>query len=313
MPRYAPLIPLLSLLGACAQAPPPATDGFATLADGARLYYQRLGTGEQVVVIPMAVYLSDALAPLAEGRQLILYDPVGRGRSGPTDTARVSLDREVADLEELREALGIERMALLGWSGLGMQMAVYAMRHPDRVTRLVQVSPVPPAESIMLSAGGDTRAARVDTAAVTSLLGRHGRGDFADDPAGFCRQYNALSQPGSFADPSHLAKVPDLCEHPNEWPLNLWPYFGALLGSFRGYDWRDSIRALEIPRLVIHGREDGIPLAGAQAWVEGYPNSRLIVLSPAGHFPFLERPAEFFPAVDRFLNGEWPPEARGLP
>jgi pimeloyl-ACP methyl ester carboxylesterase len=38
----------------------------------------------------------------------------------------------------------------------------------------------------------------------------------------------------------------------------------------------------------------------------------LIVLEDAGHFPFIERPDVFFPAVDAFLDGEWPPEARGL-
>lgn len=67
-----------------------------------------------------------------------------------------------------------------------------------------------------------------------------------------------------------------------------------------------SWRAGEIPRLVIHGREDGIPLAGAEAWVAGHPTARLLVLSPAGHFPFLEQRELFMQAVDEFLRGRWP-------
>jgi pimeloyl-ACP methyl ester carboxylesterase len=76
-----------------------------------------------------------------------------------------------------------------------------------------------------------------------------------------------------------------------------------LMGDF---DWLDEIGAPGIPRLVVHGREDGIPLAGARAWAAGFPNARLLVLSPAGHFPFLEQPDTFFPAVNRFLSGDWP-------
>ena len=82
-----------------------------------------------------------------------------------------------------------------------------------------------------------------------------------------------------------------------------------MLGSFGDYDWREEIGELEIPRLVIHGREDGIPVEGGRAWAAGFPTARFLELSPAGHFPFLEQPDVFFQAVDRFLNGEWPPEA----
>jgi pimeloyl-ACP methyl ester carboxylesterase len=95
--------------------------------------------------------------------------------------------------------------------------------------------------------------------------------------------------------------------------VNIWPYFGKLLGSFGNYDWRPQLANLRVPRLVIHGREDGIPLAGARAWAAGFQDARLLVLSPAGHFPFIERPNEFFPAVDQFLRGAWPAAAVTVP
>lgn len=57
----------------------------------------------------------------------------------------------------------------MGWSGLGMETAFYAIRHPDRVSRLMQVAPVPPSASIMRRAGGDARAARVDRDSLAAL------------------------------------------------------------------------------------------------------------------------------------------------
>ena len=280
--------------------------GHAAMEDGTRIYYEVVGEGEQVVVVPMAMYLSEALSPLAEGRRIVFYDPRNRGRSDAADLATVSLDRQVRDLEALRAALRIEEMALIGWSGLGMEMAVYAIRHPERVTRLVQVSPVPPTAAMMASIG-DRRSGRVDRAAVAAVDSLAEAG--AIDSGEHCRRRRALTERANFEDPALAERVPDPCRFENEWPVNLWPYFEALLGSFGNYDWREEIGELQIPRLVIHGREDGIPVEGGRAWAAGFPAARFLEVSPAGHFPFLERPDVFFPAVGRFLDGEWPPEA----
>lgn len=307
---------LLVALPACRQvehvAPAAVTEGFITTDDGIDLYYRSVGAGRQTLVVPMALYLQAPLAPLAANRRVVFYDPRNRGRSEASGLDHVSLERQVADLEALRSQLRIERMALLGWSGLGMEMAVYALRYPARVTRLVQVSPVPPAASIMQS-GGDVRAEAVDQEALDELDRQAGLGVFEGRPAEYCRRYNAITLPGSFADGALAGRVPDPCEHENEWPENLWPYFGALLPSFGDYDWRPGLRALSLPRLVIHGREDGIPLAGAVAWVEGYDAARLLVLSPAGHFPFIEQREKFLAAVETFLDGRWPAGAEALP
>ena len=82
-----------------------------------------------------------------------------------------------------------------------------------------------------------------------------------------------------------------------------------LLPSFGDYDWRDDLQDLKVPRLVIHGREDGIPLSGAEAWVTGYAEARLLVLSPSGHFPFIEQKEVVVTAINTFLGGKWPQDA----
>jgi pimeloyl-ACP methyl ester carboxylesterase len=303
----------VALCGAVACSPerPPASDpevpreeGFVDTEDGARIRYVMLGEGSQVVMIPMAEYLARPLAPLAYGRRLLFYDPRSRGPSDPARPGTATEDREIRDMETLRVALGIDTMAVLGWSGLGKQVAVYASRHPERVTRVVQVAPVPPSpDSYPQEEGAPAREDRMDIAALTALDERWSAGTFDGDAAAYCRDRNALTLPASFADPSRWTLAPDLCGYENEWPQNLATYFDELLPSFGDYDWRDSIRAVARPRLVVHGREDGIPLAGARAWVDGDPRASLVVLSPAGHFPFLEQPERFFAAVDAFLAG----------
>ncbi|MGH7589411.1 MAG: alpha/beta fold hydrolase [Gemmatimonadota bacterium] len=288
-------------------------EGYVTAEDGTRLFYKTIGDGPEQIVVPVGLFLEEALGPLAnDERRLVFYDPRGRGRSDSPDTLRVSLDHQISDVEAIRSGLGIERMALIGWSGLGMEMVVYAMRHPDRVTRIVQVAPVAPRNTPHNERAYAERERRIDQAALEHLEERSASGEFSEDPAGYCRARSAITRVASFADPERAAEVPDVCGYPNEWADNLGPLFRALMGSFGDYDWRAGLGSLDVPRLVIHGAADAFPVEGSREWVEGHPNARLIVLEDAGHFPFIERPDAFFPAVDAFLDGEWPPEAQDL-
>jgi pimeloyl-ACP methyl ester carboxylesterase len=288
--------------------------GYVATDDGIRLFYRTVGDGPLTVVIPVALYLDPALRPLAAPeRRLVFYDLRARGRSDAGDRSQVTLDREVADLEAVRRGLGIDTMVLVGWSGLGMELAVYTMRHPKRVSRLVQVTPVAARDLPYNEVAFRTRAERTDSAALAALEARHQRGDFGADPAAYCRALWEVTGPANFADPGHMADVPDACRFPNEYPDSLNLLFEALLGSFDGYDWRDAVATLRIPRLVIQGAEDAFSLEGTREWVPPESNACLLVVERAGHFPFLERPDVFFPAVDGFLRGNWPPEGRGRP
>lgn len=289
----------------------PVDSGFVTTDDGIRLFYRTVGDGGLEIVIPVAFYLEDALLPLAApDRRLVFYDPRGRGRSEAGDRSHVTLDRQIADLEALRTGLGIDSMVLLGWSGLGMEMFVYTVRNPDRVRALVQVAPVAARDEPHNARAYATRLERTDTAAVRQL---RERGEFADEPAAYCRALHDLTMPVNLADPAFMAEVPDPCVFPNEYPDSLSPLFGALLSSFAGYDWRDAAAALPIRRLVIHGAQDPFPVEGSREWVAPGSNARLLVIHMAGHFPFLEQPDLFFPAVEAFLRGEWPVGGEAFP
>lgn len=284
--------------------------GFVLMDDSVRLFYKTVGRGEHDIVIPVRFYLEGALRPLASpDRRLVFYDPRARGRSEAGDRSIVTLDRQVADLDVLRASLGIDSMTLIGWSGLGMETFVYAMRHPDRVRQLVQVAPVAARDEPHNARAYATRLAHTDTAGLRTLRERRAGGEVEADPAGHCRALNAITMPVNFADRSYADSVPDTCRFPNEYPDSLGPLFDALLGSFRGYDWRNAAAALPIRRLVIHGAEDAFPLEGSQEWVPPGSSARLLVIDRAGHFPFVERPDVFFPAIAAFLRGDWPPGA----
>jgi pimeloyl-ACP methyl ester carboxylesterase len=199
------------------------------------------------VLVPVAVYHGTRLDALAKGRRLVLYDPRGRGRSDSVPPAKVSLDHQIHDLETIRRAVGAEKVALIGWSGLGMELFVYASRHPDRVTRLVQLDPVPPRRDPYMQAMMADRQIRTDSARMAALQARKARGEFERDEASWCREVSRLTRPASFGDTRVASQVQDVCGFQNEWPSRLGPYFDALLGSFGAFDRRPELSRVKIP------------------------------------------------------------------
>jgi proline iminopeptidase len=114
--------------------------------DGTDLAYRVSGAGLPVICLPGgpmqdSVYLGD-LGGLSAHRQLIMMDYRGTGQSAiPQDTASYRCDRLVDDVEALREHLGLDRLDLLAHCAGANLAALYVARHPDRVGKLVLVTP----------------------------------------------------------------------------------------------------------------------------------------------------------------------------
>ncbi len=111
-------------------APLSVQEGYAITPDSVRLYYRVADDGEETVPAPFALFHGTALDSLARGRRIVTYDPRGRGRSDSVAPERVSLDLLLGDLETIRRTVGAERVAIIGWSGGGMEMFVYACETP---------------------------------------------------------------------------------------------------------------------------------------------------------------------------------------
>ena len=302
---------LLSAQSAHAQASPRPTEGFARADDGRRLYYRVDGQGADTVVVPLAVWLAPELQPLARNRVVIFYDPRSRGRSDmEPDTAKLGIDADVADLEAVRRHFKLGRMQLLGWSYFGGMAAQYAMRHPERVTRLVQLHPITPRRDPYLDRDMGERRRRGDATAWQQLQQLQRDGAPQRDPIGYCRTANRFFFSLQVADTASLrAFKADVCSVENERSLDR---LFARAPAARPYDWRPQVAQLRVPTLVVHGTQDPIPLEGVREWAMR-PEARIFLVQRAGHFAFAERPDRLFPALEEFLGGTWPATAERVP
>ncbi len=138
-------------LSACGDpAASPLHQGYVQAADGVELYYRTVGDAPDTAVVLHGGpgfdhgYLAPDLEPLAESFTLFVYDQRGSGCSTlGSEPDLVNLEAHVADLDPAREHSGLERLAILGHSWGGPLAGQYALARPDRVSRLVLVSPEP--------------------------------------------------------------------------------------------------------------------------------------------------------------------------
>jgi DNA-binding winged helix-turn-helix (wHTH) protein/pimeloyl-ACP methyl ester carboxylesterase len=135
-----------------AEAPPTAAKElrqeiqFCTSSDGVRIAYARVGEGEPVIKAGNwlnhleydweSPVWSHLLKWMAGNWHLVRYDARGNGLSD-RDVLDISFDAFVRDLEAVADASGFERFTLFGASqGCAVSIA-YAVKHPDRVKKLV--------------------------------------------------------------------------------------------------------------------------------------------------------------------------------
>jgi pimeloyl-ACP methyl ester carboxylesterase len=133
----------------------------------------------------------------------------------------------------------------------------------------------------------------------------------ASDPVAMCREFSLLVlSVYTYSRTMDIGFKGDVCAGPKE-SVRQWRTTNAhvwrSLGDFNLVAKTASVKA---PVLVIHGIADVIPLRGSEFWAYGYPNGRLLIIEKAGHITHVERADVFFPAVEMFLNGSFPAEAK---
>jgi proline iminopeptidase len=272
-------------------------------ADGTELAYSLQGDGAPLVCVPggpmrAAAYLGD-LGGLSESRQLVMLDLRGTGRSAvPADPASYRCDRLTDDIGALVDHLGTSSVDLLAHSS-GANVAVqYAARCPQRVSRLVLITPSGRAAG--LQPDRDTRLA------VLKL--RRGEPWFGDAAAAFDRieagtgtdedwdatapffygRWDAIARAHSAAGETQV----------NEAAADA---FGAD-GAFDPPALRAALGGFCSPVLVLAGGVDlQWPPAVLAEFATLFPAARFVVQPNAGHYPWLDDAAWFVTAVTTFL------------
>jgi proline iminopeptidase len=286
--------------------PKPRESGY-TGSTAVPLYWVRYGPADSGPVLllhggPGAEHeylLPQRLAIGAGRRGLVTYDQRGGGRSRSDDRTPVTWRTQVEDLGRIVAELGIAPLDIVGYSWGGLLAMLYAIEAAaGRVTpaprRLVLVDPAPVTRAYRDQFEGEFNRRQMSDRirGQRTKLAESGLRD--SDPEGYKQRAFELSVAGYFADPD---KSRDLTPFRvvGRVQQSIWESLGDFDLTAPGQ--LDTVR---VPTLIIHGRQDPIPVASSEAAAKSL-GARLVILDQCGHVPYVEQPDQLFAAINAFL------------
>jgi len=322
--RIARILFLLALLcglrpvpATTAQTLPPGMDAFDELqrnvwylptTDGAaRLYVTSMGQGPTVVVLHGGPgndfhYLVPALRPLAKQYRFVLFDQRGSLFSPvrEKDVEKIGLDVLVDDLETLRAALGEPQLVLLGHSFGTILAQAYYRKYPEHVAGLVLAASAPPQADSMRTFMSHVREAHQRMKTLRS------RPEVA---AALCDAGVASGEAGAPLSPRAASVRSKIgLASVNLVKVERWrelygggvyykPEVDDAIGNTipETYDLGPALARRSVPIAVLQGDQDYLDPA-ANSWrplAMANPAIEVNVLSGAGHYSWIDAPAEF--------------------
>jgi DNA-binding SARP family transcriptional activator/pimeloyl-ACP methyl ester carboxylesterase len=279
---------------------------FCAAPDGVQIAYATVGAGPMLV--KAANWLSHLefdwdspvwrhwLAGLSAHHTLVRYDERGCGLSD-WDVDEFSLDAWVGDLETVVDRLGLERFPLLGISQGGAVAVAYAVRHPEKVSRLILYGSY--ARGWWKRNISPEEREETETLLTLTKLG-WGR----SNPM-FRQVFTTSFIPEATIEQIHWFN--DL-QRKSTSPKNAVKF----LHAFYEIDVSDLARQVTAPTLVLHAREDGrVPFAAGRELAGLIPGARFVPLESRNHILLESEPAwrRFLADVARFLGepatAEW--------
>lgn len=228
------------------------TSGYADV-NGLKLYYEIHGTGEPLVLIhgggsTIFTNFSKILPVFAKTRKVIAVEMQAHGRTSDRN-APESFETDADDVAELLKQLNIPKADIMGFSNGGSTGLQIAIRHPDRVNKLI---------------------------AISAIYKRKGMFEGFFD----------FMQKGTIKDMPQIYKDAFLSVTPDQEKLqNMFNKDRQRMLDFK--DWKDEdIKSIKVPVLVMLGDKDVVRAEHGLEMVKLLPNASLAIL-PGGHGDFL--------------------------
>ena len=242
---------------------------------------------------------------LADERRVVFYDQIGSGNSGLEEPHEVSIWQPELFVEEVgvvREALGLERVHVLGHSWGGMLGMQYATEQPEGLVSLIVESSPPSVPGWM------PEVARLRSELppeVEATLREHEEAGTTDSPEYeeasmvFYRRHVCRTDPW----PDWLVECFEKLEaNPEVYHAMNGPSEFHVIGTIRDWDITPRLGRIQVPTLVFSGRHDEVTPACTEAAHRAIPGSEYVVLEESSHMAQAEQPEETLALVRGFLS-----------
>jgi proline iminopeptidase len=302
----------LASLGGVTQ-PAPAARETSIVAGTAQLYARDIGQGPPMIVLhggpdfDHSYFLPD-LDRLADTYRLIYFDQRGRGRSATNVRPEtVSLASDLADLDAVRTHYQLDRPTLLGHSWGTVLALEYALRYPNRVSRLILMNPAP-ASAADFTAMRTFYLAKIGTAMDQQRAIATSAAYKAGDPEAVAARYRIHFKPAfNRIEPYEqlmTAMKAAFIRQGRDGIITARAVEDRLMQETwlrPDYNLLPRLAEVQLPTLVIYGDHDFIQPEVAAHIAAALPKAQLVTLKDCGHFSYLECPNDVRRAVTDFF------------
>jgi proline iminopeptidase len=245
----------------------------------------------------------EAMEDLADRRMVVFYDQLGCGQSErPDDPSLWTLERSVAEVAAVREALGLERMHLFGNSWGGWLAMQYVLDLQPPVESLI-VSSSPPSVARAVREMNELKAQLPED--VQRVIDDHEAREMFD-----CPEYVAAIMVFYKRHLCRLDRWPEGVERALGPGFGMGPYrtmwgpaeFGPVTGNLNGWDITDRLGEISVPTLITGGRHDEMLPAHLEVERDGIRGSELVIFEDSSHMAFAEEREAYMAVVNRFLD-----------
>ena len=237
---------------------------------------------------------NDLWQRIGKNRFVVLYDQRGTGGSKRMQTgAPQTMDAQVADLDAVRQALGLTKFALLGDSYGGLVVMAYAAAHPEHVAKLIlSDSPGPSWQSIVHLLPDVFPDIEEENKQEAQKLGPETE---AAARAGLHNHFRMIFYSTRKRD-AYMSHMGD---------LGYEPAVGeAVAKATANLDLTAKLAGFKFPSRVINGRYN-MNVAPLTAWrlAHAIPGAKVVFFEQSGHLPAYEEPDKYIEVLENFLNG----------
>jgi len=283
------------------QNPLSAGEHFASI-NGIKIHYYVSGKGP-VCLMPspgwgasVDVY-KNSLQPFEKYFTMVWYDTRLSGKStGPEDSTKYTTQDFMKDMDSLRVYLQQPKVWIMGHSAGGFQVLNYGIHHSDKLNGIIALDAFAGNDSISGAAFMKMIMKRKDQPYFekgSNILLHKDTTKY--EPA----EYAQLTLPFSFHD---TQKIADFTKLGPQISNKVYKYITA--SHFNTEYLFPDLNKIKVPTLVVVGDDDLFcdKVSQADRIVKNIPSSTEIVIKDAGHFPWVEQPAQFFSECTAWLK-----------
>ena len=277
--------------------------------DGGEIWYKVSGSGEGIPLVLLhggPGYSSFYLKPfeeLAAGRPVIRFDQLGSGKSDfIEDTTKFTVERFVAELEALRNHLGIEKWHVYGHSWGTMLGMAYYNAYPDQVKSLTLASPC-----LSSQEWGESTKALLQTlpdSLVQAVAIADSTGNF--DTPGYTMAMDLFYENFVFGDRLIEEDLDSMMDtyNPAVYEYMWGPSEFSVSGTLGDFDVVNDLKKVNVPVLFTVGEFDEISSETVKEWAMRVPDSRVVIFAGSSHMTPWNAPNESIQVQRLFLDGQ---------